>query len=192
GKSATSTAVSRLSDEPEHPDVDARLLSLVRRDFLAPRPGREDAYRFRHVLLRNEAHAGRPKTQRSQLPEGFANLAERTNAGRAGELDEIIGYPLEQAFRYRAELGPLSEDARALGRRACDILTTAGRRATGRGDSPAAANLLERALRLEPGVDGVRLEIMIELSEALQGTGALGEAQRVLDEAAPGGEAAGA
>jgi tetratricopeptide (TPR) repeat protein len=37
----------------------------------------------------------------------------------------------------------------------------------------------------------VRLEIMIELSEALQGTGALGEAQRVLDEAAAEAEAAG-
>lgn len=191
GKDFTRNAVLRLSDEHEHPDVDARLLSLVRRDFLAPRPGREDAYRFRHVLIRDAAYAGIPKEQRSQLHERFANLAARTNAGRAGELDEIIAYHLEQAFRYRAELGPLSEDARALGRRACDILTTAGRRATGRGDSPAAANLLERALRLEPGVDGVRLEIMIELSEALQGTGALGEAQRVLDEAAAEAEAAG-
>ena len=192
GKDFTRNAVLRLSDEHEHPDVEARLLSLVRRDFLAPRPGRHDAFRFRHVLIRDAAYAGIPKERRSQLHERFANLAERTNAGRAGELDEIIAYHLEQAFRYRAELGPLSEDARALGRRAsAGALGAKTAHATGRGDSPAAANMLERALRLETGVDGVRLEIMIELSEALQGTGALAEAQRVLEEAAAEAEAAG-
>jgi class 3 adenylate cyclase/tetratricopeptide (TPR) repeat protein len=190
GKDFTRNAVLRLSPEDEHTDVDALLLSLVRRDFLAPRPGREDAYRFRHVLIRDAAYAGIPKEQRSQFHERFANLAARTGAGRAGELDEIIGYHLEQAFRYQAELGSLNEDARALGRRACDILTIAGRRAIGRGDSPAAANLLGRALLLEPDERPEKLELMIELSEALMGAGALVETQNVLDEVSAKADAA--
>ncbi len=190
GKDFTRRNVLRLSPEEEHPEIDAVLLSLVRRDFLAARPGREDAYRFKHVLIRDAAYAGIPKELRSQLHERFANHAARTAAGRAGELDEILGYHMEQAFRLRAELGPIGEAGRELAQRAFDLLASAGRRALGRGDSPAAANLLGRALRLEP-VDGPeKLGLMIELSEALIGAGELVEAQRVLDEATGAAEAA--
>ena len=136
-----------------------------------------------------------PASRRSGVPsctKRFANLAERTNAGRAGELDEIIGYHLEQAFRYRAELGPLSEDARALGETRLRHPHHGGtardgtRRLAGR-CKPRSSVLCDSS----PVSTVYGLEIMIELSEALQGTGALAEAQRVLDEAAAEAEAAG-
>jgi class 3 adenylate cyclase/tetratricopeptide (TPR) repeat protein len=191
GKDFTRRLVLGLSPEEEHGEVDATLLDLVRRDFLSARPGREDNYRFRHVLIRDAAYAGIPKELRAQLHERFAGLAERTQSGRAGEIDEIIGYHLEQAFLYRKALGPLSDDDRVLAGRARELLTAAGRRAMERGDSPAAANLLGRALALTPDDVEERLVLMIELSEALTGTGALAEAQRLLDEATAAAEAAG-
>src|SRR4029453_7338602 len=102
--------------------VDATLLNLARKDLLAPRPGREDAYRFRHVLIRDAAYAGIPKERRSRLHERFAEWATQTGAGRAGDVDEIIGYHLEQAFRNREQLGPVDPEASELAQRAAEIL----------------------------------------------------------------------
>jgi class 3 adenylate cyclase/tetratricopeptide (TPR) repeat protein len=191
GKDFTRRFILGLSPEEEHGEIDARLLDLVRRDFLSARPARDDSYRFRHVLIRDAAYAGIPKELRAQLHERFAGLAERAPSGRAGEIDEIIGYHLEQAFLYRKALGPLTDGDRGLARRASELLTAAGRRATERGDSPAAANLLGRALALTPAEAEERLGLMIDLSEALLGTGAFVEAQRFLDDATAAAEAAG-
>jgi tetratricopeptide (TPR) repeat protein len=191
GKDFTRRFILGLTPDEERAEIDARLLDLVRRDFLSARPGREDAYRFRHVLIRDAAYAGIPKELRAQLHERFAGLAEGTPSGRAGEIDEIIGYHLEQAFLYRKALGPVTADDRVLAGRARELLAAAGRRATERGDSPAAANLLGRALALTPTAGEERLGLMIELSEALTGTGALAEAQRFLDDATAAAEAAG-
>ena len=87
GKEFVRSAVLRLSDDAQREEVDARLLSLARKDLLAAKPGREDAYRFRHALIRDAAYAGIPKELRAQLHERFGNWAIGTNAGRAGELD---------------------------------------------------------------------------------------------------------
>ncbi len=98
GKDFTRRFILGLSPEEEHGEIDARLLDLVRRDFLSARPARDDAYRFRHVLIRDAAYAGIPKELRAQLHERFAGLAERTPSGRAGEIDEIIGYHWSRRF----------------------------------------------------------------------------------------------
>ena len=45
-----------------------------------------------------------PKTKRAELHELFASWLQRHGA-QLVELDEILGYHLEQACRYRAELG---------------------------------------------------------------------------------------
>ena len=44
--------------------------------------------------------------------------AERVNKerGREQEFEEILGFHLEQAFRYRTELGPLDDASRELAR----------------------------------------------------------------------------
>ncbi len=90
GKEFARSAVLQLSGEAERENVDAQLLSLARKDLLTAKPGREDAYRFRHALIRDAAYAGIAKELRAQLHEGFADFAIRTKAGRAGELDEIV------------------------------------------------------------------------------------------------------
>lgn len=190
GKDVTRRTVLHLSPQDEHTDIDAVLLSLVRKEFLSARPGREDAYRFKHVLIREAAYAGIPKRLRAELHQRYGDHAAGTAAGRAGELDEIVGYHLEQALRFRAELGPLDEDGRNLAQRAFELLAAAGRRALERGDSSGAANLLGRALALEHVESPDRLGLMIELSEALIGAGELTEAQVVLDEAAEAADAA--
>jgi class 3 adenylate cyclase/tetratricopeptide (TPR) repeat protein len=191
GKDFTRKAVLQLSPEDERADVDARLLSLVRRDLLAARPGREDAYRFRHVLIRDAAYAEIPKDLRSQLHERFADWASGTAAGRAGELDEIVGYHYEQAFRYRSQLGPLDERSRQLAEGAAEILGGAGRRAYARDDMPAAINLLDRAVALLSEQEPAQLELQRELSNALWSVGELARAEALLDGLIEAAEAAG-
>ena len=66
--------------------------------------GREDAYRFRHLLIRDAAYDSLPKATRAELHERFAEWLELHGTSLV-ELDEILGYHLEQACRYSAELG---------------------------------------------------------------------------------------
>jgi tetratricopeptide (TPR) repeat protein len=111
---------------------------------------------------------------------------------RIEEQEEILGYHLEQASRYRAQLGPLDERGLEVGRRAARHLSAAGRRASARGDMGAAANLLWRAVELLPQGDRDRLVLLPELGQALfeasryeQASGILREA---IDQAAVAGD----
>jgi class 3 adenylate cyclase/predicted ATPase len=191
GKEFVRSAVLQLLDESERSGVDMRLLNLVRKDLLSPRPGREDAYRFRHALIRDAAYAGIAKERRAQLHERFADWAARTNAGRAGDLDEIVGYHYEQAVHYRQELGALDEDAHALSDRAGALLGHAGERAFARHDMPAAVNLLARATTLLDEQSPIRLQALPQLGSALMKTGDFSRADVVLGEALAGAAASG-
>jgi class 3 adenylate cyclase/tetratricopeptide (TPR) repeat protein len=191
GKDFVRSAVLQLLDEDERTGVDARLLDLTRKDLLTPRPGREDAYRFRHALIRDAAYGGIPKERRAQLHERFAGWAEQTKLGRAGDLDEIVGYHYEQAVRYRKELAALDEEARALADRAGILLARAGERAFARHDMPAAVNLLARATTLLTEQHPVRLQALPQLGSALMRTGDFSRADGVLGEALAGAAAAG-
>ncbi len=73
----------------------------------------DDAYRFRHLLIRDAAYEALPKSTRADLHERFADWLEAHGADLV-ELDEILGYHLEQAHRYRLELGPADERAEQL------------------------------------------------------------------------------
>jgi class 3 adenylate cyclase len=131
---------------PEEPEVLPRLAALVRHELIRPeRPqfAGEDGFRFRHLLIRDAAYDALPKAVRAGLHCRFAAWLEER--GTLVELDELVGYHLEQAARYQAELG---EPDRALALQAGDRLVLAGRRALDRGDERAGAGLLERALRL--------------------------------------------
>jgi len=180
GKEFVRSAVLELSDDAQRQEVDGALLTLVRKDLLAAKPGREDAYRFRHALIRDAAYAGIPKELRAKLHERFGDWAI-TNAGRAGELDEIVGYHYEQAFRYREQLGPLDDDAHRLARQAGELLGGAGRRAFARDDMPAALSLLDRAVALITEEEPVRLELIRELSMALWWAGEVARAELLLN-----------
>ena len=125
GREFTAGAVNSLSGEQA---VGSTLLSLVRRDLIEPDrsliPG-DDGFRFRHILIRDAAYLGVAKASRAELHERYADWLARS----AGELDEIIGYHLEQAFRYRQELGSADDVAGGPGRRATCPGGSPGRRA---------------------------------------------------------------
>ena len=120
-------------------------------------------FRFRNLMIRDATYGSLLKRARAQMHERFVIWAERVNRerGREEEFEEIHGYHLEQAYRYRIELGPLDAAGREMGRRAATKLGNAGRRAFARSDIPAAERLVTRALALlEPtDVDAVRLQI---------------------------------
>ena len=63
-----------------------------------------------------------PKATRAELHEQFAAWLE-TRGAELVELDEIVGYHLEQAFRYRGELGPLTDSDRGASRHAAELLS---------------------------------------------------------------------
>ncbi len=147
---------------PAETHVDARLTTLVRKELVRPDratlPG-EDAYRFRHQLIRDAAYDAVPKASRAVLHERFASwLGERGND--LVERDEIVGYHLEQAYRYRAELGPVDAAGEALARRAAKRLLEGARTAHARRDVRATVGLAGRAVALLSPDDGLRLEAL--------------------------------
>jgi tetratricopeptide (TPR) repeat protein len=147
---------------PEETQVTPRLAALVRRDLIWSAiplfPG-EDGFRFRHLLIRDAAYDALPKATRAVLHERFAAWLERRGV-QLVELDEILGFHLEQAARYRTELG---DPDPGLAERAGARLADAGRRALWRVDYRAAAPLLERALEL---TRPLRLDVSLELDLA--------------------------
>jgi len=163
----------------------APLTALVRRELLRPDrpqfPG-EDAFRFRHLLIRDAAYDALPKTTRAELHERFATwIAER--GPDLVELDEIAGYHLEQAYRYRVELGPGGDLALGLAGRAAERLAAAGMKAIARGDMRASTNLLTRAAELYPPDDPRRFALLTPLGRALHDTGEWDRATAILSEA---------
>ena len=137
---------------PDETEVPARLVALVRKELLRPdrtQLAGDDAYRFRHLLIRDAAYEALPKSSRADLHERFADWLEEHGADLI-ELDEILGYHLEQAHRYRLELGPADERAKQLADRAGVRLADAAERADARGDHNAHARLLRRAVALTP------------------------------------------
>jgi len=148
GKVFHRAAVAELASPELRPDVPAHLVSLVRKELIRPEEGEfpgEDAFGFKHQLIRDAAYLSLPKEERADLHERFAGWLESTTDDRALELEEIVGYHLERAYRYRAELGSIDETARGLASGAAARLARAGGRAFGRSDMPAAVSLLGRA-----------------------------------------------
>jgi len=148
-------------------DVEAHLIGLVRKELIRPEAttfAEEHAFRFRHLLIRDAAYDGLPKETRAELHELFANWLE-ANGRQLLELDEVLGYHLEQAARYRAELG--RPDA-AIEQRAADRLAAAGSKAFARDDLPAADNLLTRALELLPSDSERRPAVLLDLILVLE------------------------
>jgi class 3 adenylate cyclase/tetratricopeptide (TPR) repeat protein len=153
---------------PEEAQVTPHLAALVRKGLIrrhgAQIPG-DDGFRFRHLLIRDVAYEGLPKSVRAELHERFASWLEISRLGV--EFDEIVGYHLEQAAGYKQELG---EENRSLAERGGESLAAAGRRALWRGDFSAAANLLERALVLaRPSRLDVHLEVDLAVTERWRG-----------------------
>ena len=186
GKEFYADAVGYLLPEPLGPSASQLIMSLVRKELVrSERSGAlgDDAFRFRHILIRDSAYQAIPKERRAELHEGFADWIAHVGGERAEEADEIMGYHLEQAFRYREALGPLDEDALELGRRASQRLTAAGRRALARHDARAVINLLGRAESLLDPSSAARVSLLPDLAIALWNGGQVDEAKAIVEEA---------
>ena len=170
GKTFWWGAVTELSPESDRPRVGLHLQTLARKELVRPDRSRfagEDAFRFSHILVRDAAYESTPKRARAELHEDFASWLERKAGDRVVEFEEILGYHLEQSFRYRAELGPVDEPTRAVAGRAAQRLSAAGRRALARWDVSATVNMLSRAVELLSPGDPLRLEVLPDLGIAL-------------------------
>jgi class 3 adenylate cyclase/tetratricopeptide (TPR) repeat protein len=162
---------------PGETQVTPRLAALVRKGLIRshkPQLPGEDAFRFRHLLIRDAAYDALPKGTRADLHERFAFWLEEHGTDLV-ELDEILGYHLEQTCGYRTELGMTDDGiAAATARR---HLMSSGRRAAHRQDYGAAVSLLERAAALVPAAE-LDLALEIELGEALPWIGRAADAVR--------------
>ncbi len=141
------------------------------------------------MLIRDAAYERLPKSERAELHELFAGWLDRTAGDRRSEVEEMVGYHLEQAFRYREELAPVDDRARELARRAALRLIAAGSRALERSDIAATVNLYGRAAALLDPDDPARLAILPDLGRALDSNGRFDDAKACFAEAIERSEA---
>ena len=189
GKQFGAGEVAYLSEGSGAGSVRAPLMAMVRRDLLRPDPdamlpmGAEDeAFSFRHQLIRDGTYAGMSKAERARLHERYARWLEELPAERLRQLDEVVGYHLEQAHMLWTALGgePGAPDTAS---RAAAHLAAAGLRAYERRDIAAAANLLARAATLLPAGDAQRIAFLPQLAGALRSLGRFDEARAAISEA---------
>ena len=167
-------------------EVDRRLVALVRKELVRPDRAQlagDDAYRFRHLLIRDAAYEALPKAARADLHHRFADWLQEHGQSLV-ELDEILGYHLEQAARYHEELG--RSDV-GLAEQAASRLTRAGRTALWRGDARAARSLLKRSLALTRRPD---VHLAVDFAQSSFGTD-LQTGIEAMDEAVERAEEAG-
>ncbi|MDQ2983720.1 MAG: AAA family ATPase [Actinomycetota bacterium] len=150
GRTFWSGAISHLA--PEFDDVAEVIDDLLIRDFVLPEArstiSGEEAFRFKHVLIREVAYSGLSKTGRADLHARFAEwLRERTG----GELLEIRAYHLDQAVTLLEELDGAAPDE--LTHEAAAALEGAGKRALAREANRSARKLFVRAVELEPTLE---------------------------------------
>jgi tetratricopeptide (TPR) repeat protein len=143
-------ALAPVSEKVE--DVDLVLEELLRRDFFLPEPRSsitgEEAFRFKHILIREIAYAGIAKADRAELHAAFAAWLH----GRGvEELVEIQAYHLDRAVTLLGELDGSAPDA--LVHETASALEAAGLRALAREANRSARELLLRAVELQPTLE---------------------------------------
>lgn len=183
GRSFGGGAVLELDRGDDRAELDRHLDALVHKELIQPDGGRfagEETLSFKHMLVRDVAYQGILKEIRADFHERFADWLEGAAGERASEYEEILGYHLERAYRYLAELGPIDERGRGLAGRAAARLGSSGRRALARGDIPPAVKLLERAVSLLDDDDPARRDLTVKLGIALAETGQLTRADGLL------------
>ena len=188
------SAVTELCSPYERPAVAGLLHALLRTNLIRPdraAPAGEDGFRFGHILVRDSVYESIPKRLRADLHERLAGwIEERVRAGLPRQ-DEILGYHLEQTFRYRLELSQVDDWARDAAARGGSSLALAGRRALARSDVPASVNLLERAVALLAAAGATHADVAVDLGVALRDQGDLQESDDVLAAAIEAADQAG-
>ena len=164
------STVRELAPAAERDDVPGHLLSLVRKEMIRPDQPTypdEEAFRFRHLLIRDAAYDSLPKETRAELHEAFADWLDQH--ANLVEQDEIVGYHLERAYRNRAELDSadprLDEPRTPRVREARRGAAAAPRRAV---TWERCAGSCLRAAALLPEGDPQRLELIASLAYPLE------------------------
>ena len=104
---------------PDDPSIPAQLMGLVRKELVRPTAAtlpEDDAFRFRHLLIRDAAYDALPKATRADLHERFARWLEE-HGPELVELDEILGYHLGAGGALPLGAGARSSDDLAAPRR---------------------------------------------------------------------------
>ena len=177
GRNFSLAAVAALSPAGDAASLQSALLALARKGLIEPGPASEieDRFTFQHVLVREAAYEATPKALRAELHEQLADSMELAGDRR---LPELIGYHLEQAFRYRRELDMVDEQTERLRMRAGDLLGAAGNRALARNDARGALRFLRRAVDLRAD-DDPAIDVRLDLALALLNSGELAAAADV-------------
>ncbi len=176
---------------PEQPPT-AELTRLLRRDLLREAESDiagEEGYRFLHVLVREAAYATLPKAVRATLHQRFAAWLDDRAGHATSDLDEFVGYHLEQAFLLRRELGPVDDETVAMGAAAAGRLERSAARCHTI-DPRGSSSLFARAAALveEPRRDWLELRAARSLYAAGDLTGSLALGDRVLARATARGD----
>ncbi|MFJ3921844.1 adenylate/guanylate cyclase domain-containing protein [Streptomyces sp. NPDC090022] len=156
---------------------------LVRHRLIRPDGG---AFRFAGGLIQEVVYASQSKQDRADQHERAARLDSVRRRGSAA-----VGGHLEQAYRYRVELGAQDAHTDGLRRRAADALAEAGRLALAHADPVWAADVLTRATARyaagEPGRTAARRRLGQTLLDLGRGTEGRALLEEVLAEAPAGG-----
>jgi class 3 adenylate cyclase/tetratricopeptide (TPR) repeat protein len=180
GREFSRRSLAELSSTDDRGRVGALLLSLARKELIRPSSTmrRDEAYKFRHILIRDAAYDRVPKGVRAELHERFGRSLERDSGDEA-----LVGYHFEQAVAYRRALGQRSAEVEALSADAGRALSAAGRRAFAMGDLPAAMSLVERGADLLPRDAHDRPALLAQLGNAQMKSGEFDRARTTLDDA---------
>ncbi|MGE0028454.1 MAG: adenylate/guanylate cyclase domain-containing protein [Thermoleophilia bacterium] len=196
GEEFASAAVRALAADEVREAVPEHLRALAGRQMVEAlvEPDGAADHRFAHPMIRDVTYGGLLKRTRADLHERLVRWAESADLARerSVEMEEVLGYHLEQAHRLRIDLEPLDGHGLDLGRRAADRLGAAGRRALERGDMPAAANLLRRAAGVLPEDPTPAARLLVDAGLAEMESGRLEDSDAVLGRAAELASGAGA
>jgi tetratricopeptide (TPR) repeat protein len=194
GKEFWRGAVVALSRKHDPSRIDQALEELERKQLIGPEVSSftaEPGLAFRHIMIRDAAYESTMKSSRADLHERFGAWLEDGFPHRIVELEAILGFHFEQAYRYRVELGPDDERHRDLATRAATRLGSAGRRAARAREDATAANLLGRASKLFGAQTRERLELLPLVAQALEGTANHARAGELYAESLEGAAATG-
>jgi class 3 adenylate cyclase/tetratricopeptide (TPR) repeat protein len=176
-------AIVELLPEAERARLDQGLRTLLVKELIKPEANREgdNAFRFRHLLIRDVAYESLPKRERADLHRRFAEWLLHSVGDRLPEVQEIVGYHFEQAFLYWRQLAFSNELSAQSGAAATEHLAAAAFRALDRSDLPAAVGLLRRSIAVAGPGDLLRAELAAELIDGLIQLGRIREARTELE-----------
>ncbi|MEV6121769.1 adenylate/guanylate cyclase domain-containing protein [Streptomyces sp. NPDC052077] len=150
------------------------LLALGRHRMVEPAAdGR--GYRFASGLVQEVAYGCMSKRARAERHERAADLP-----GVRARGDGAVGGHLERAYRYRRELGLVTEELGTLRLRAAGALGRAGAQALARSDLPWADDLLSRSTALYGPGDPSAAGALRRLGEVRLALGRVAEARELL------------